>query len=255
VARALFSARRSGDVLGRKDLVRALEATAPPPPPPNPELRSVIKILFLAANPAGEDVLNIGTEIRDIEERLRGPHGARFELATEFAVRRQKLIEKIEGHKPTIVHFSGHGTPDGELIFETGDGAPAPAPIGALETIFRILAPKGIRCVVLNACYSARQAEAIARHVDWVVGTGRAFSDEAAIEFSSQFYSSISRGSSIGEAFDLARAQLDLNGIPESHTPRLLCRAGVDPRDARPVVWLSSPSLPSSGSRSRGPSG
>ena len=114
-------------------------------------------------------------------------------------------------------------------MFETSDGDPAPASIDALEAIFRVLASKGIRCVVLNACFSSKQAEAIARHVECVVGMGQAVSDTAAIDFAAQFYSSLAFGSSIHEAFELARAQLDLNRIPESATPRLLFRSGIDP--------------------------
>jgi hypothetical protein len=190
----------------------------------------MIGILFLAANPVGTTPLAFDEEVREIDDRLqRARWRDRFRVEKAFAIRKRELIEQIQRHQPTIVHFSGHGSESGELIFAAEGGEAAAAPVEAVSDIFRILAPKGIRCVVLNACYSATQARAIAQHVDCVVGMGRAVSDGAAIEFASQLYSSIAYGSSVRDAFDLARASLDLARIPESATPRLSSRQGVDP--------------------------
>jgi len=190
----------------------------------------MITILFLAANPAGTGQLALGEEVREIDDRLqRARERDQFRLDQAFAVRRREIIERIQRHEPTVVHFSGHGSERGELIFETEGGKPAPASTEALGDIFRILAPRsGIRCVVLNACYSEAQARAISQHVDCVVGMGRAISDSAALEFASQLYSSLAYGSSIKDAFELACVSLDLARIPESDTPRLLSRPGVD---------------------------
>ena len=44
-----------------------------------------------------------------------------------------------------------------------------------------------VRCVVLNACFSAPHAQAIAKEIDCVVGTTRDISDEAAIQFAAGF--------------------------------------------------------------------
>lgn len=191
----------------------------------------MIGLLFLAANPLGTAPLALDEEVREIDERLqRARWRDRFRMEKAFATRKRELIEQIQRHEPTIVHFSGHGSEAGELIFAAEGGAAAPAPVQAVSDIFRILAPRGIRCVVLNACYSESQARALSQHVDCVVGMGRPISDGAAIEFASQFYSSLGYGSSVGDAFELARAALDLERIPESATPRLLSREGVDPR-------------------------
>ncbi|MFZ0512743.1 MAG: hypothetical protein WAM14_14140 [Candidatus Nitrosopolaris sp.] len=101
-------------------------------------------------------------------------------------------------------------------------------PSEALTNLFKILG-KNIRCVVLNACYSERQAKAIATHVDFVAGMVRTICDDAAKDFAVYFYQALGFGKSIKDAFDLGRNQLELSNIPEDHTPKLNVREGVDP--------------------------
>ena len=52
----------------------------------------------------------------------------------------------------------------------------------ALAGLFALFA-SSVECVVLNACYSAVQAEAIAEHIPHVIGMSQAISDQAAMEF------------------------------------------------------------------------
>jgi hypothetical protein len=82
--------------------------------------------------------------------------------------------------------------------------------------------------VVLNACWSAEQAEAIAQEIDVVVGMKRAITDSAAIEFAGGFYQGLGFGRNVQEAFRLGRIQIDLANLPEDATPQMLTRPGVD---------------------------
>jgi hypothetical protein len=75
--------------------------------------------------------------------------------------------------------------------------------------------------VVLNACYSEQQAEAIAKHIDYVVGMKKAIGDEAAIKFAVGFYDALGAGMNYEIAFDFGRNAIDLRGIPEHLTPVL----------------------------------
>jgi hypothetical protein len=52
--------------------------------------------------------------------------------------------------------------------------------------------------------------------------------DNVSIIFSSHFYQSLAFGRSVREAFDLANNQLELEGIKNARTPKLLVREGVD---------------------------
>jgi hypothetical protein len=97
----------------------------------------------------------------------------------------------------------------------------------ALVHLFRIL-KDNVRVVVLNACHSRPQAEALAETIDCTVGMNRPIGDQAAVVFAASFYRALGFGRSVKEAFELGRAALLLEGIPEDQTPELLTRPGVD---------------------------
>jgi len=75
--------------------------------------------------------------------------------------------------------------------------------------------------VVLNACYSERQAEAIVKHIPHVIGMKKAIGDAAAIEFAVAFYDALGAGKSIEFAYKLACNAIQWAGIPEHLTPVL----------------------------------
>ena len=95
-----------------------------------------------------------------------------------------------------------------------------------------------LRCVVLNACYSAEQAEAIAQSVDCVVGMASAIGDQSAIGFAKAFYQALAYGWSVQEAFELGSVQIGLEGLPDENVPKLLVRPGVNASGVRFVTIL-----------------
>jgi len=68
---------------------------------------------------------------------------------------------------------------------------------------------------VFNACYSRPLAEAVAAEVGCAVGSSRSIPDQEAIHFAGTLYLALAFGRSVRTAFDLARAALKLDGIPE----------------------------------------
>jgi CHAT domain/GAF domain len=182
---------------------------------------SMIKILFLAANPKDTDPLRLGEEVRAIKERLRlADLRDQIEVEQEHAVRVADLQGFLLRHKPHIVHFSGHGSRAGEIILEDVKGQSKPVSPAALKRTFATL-KDNIRCVVLNACYSEVQAKGIAESIDCVVGMTRAIGDESAIAFAASFYQGLGYGRNIQEAFDLGCGQIDLEGLGDEDVPRL----------------------------------
>jgi hypothetical protein len=77
-------------------------------------LRPLMKqctILFLAANPRGTDRLALDREARVIQIELeRAGYRDCFELVTRWAVEPLDLLHELRKLKPTVVHFSGHGS-------------------------------------------------------------------------------------------------------------------------------------------------
>lgn len=124
-------------------------------------------------------------------------------------------------YQPHIVHFSGHGSDEGEIILQDQWGDSRAVSERALSKLFSALRDN-IRCVVLNACYSEKQAKAIAEHIDSVIGMKKPIGDRAAISFTSSFYQALAYGRDVSTAFDLGCVQIDLEKLQEQDIPVLL---------------------------------
>lgn len=189
----------------------------------------MIKILFLSSNPEFTTPLKLDEEARLITQKIRiSEYRDVLKLETLWAVRPDDLLQALNEHKPQIVHFSGHGSASGEIVLMDNNRQVKPVSAEALKMLFTTL-KDNIRLVVLNACYSQIQAQAIAEVIDCIVGMSTAIGDEAAIIFAASFYRAIGFGRSIKEAFDQGKTAIMLEGIPEASTPQLLNRTGVDP--------------------------
>jgi hypothetical protein len=184
-----------------------------------------VRILFLAANPPEDtDRLRLGAEIREIDQALRqSDFRDRFDVRPHWAVRASDVQELFLRHQPDIVHFSGHGSASNEIVLEDQAGNSQPVPVRTLKGLFSVL-KDNIRCVVLNACYSEQQAEAIAEHIDCVVGMSKAIGDAAAISFSAAFYRALGYARDVQTAFDLGCLQIDLESLDDQDVPRLLAK-------------------------------
>jgi hypothetical protein len=180
--------------------------------------------LILAANPKGTSQLRLGQECRLIEQAVeRSRKREEFRVVSKWAVTDDDLRRSLLEHEPEIVHFSGHGSRLG-LEFENDLGHPLTIREHALAGLFK-LCSNHVRCVVLNACFSRFQAEAISEHIECVVGMDAAIGDKAAIKFSQGFYDGLVHGRDFEDAFEWGRNAIDLRGIPEHQTPVLLKRS------------------------------
>ena len=185
----------------------------------SPQPAKKITILFLAANPKSTDRLRLDEEVRTIDERLRlAQYRDKFNLQEQWAVRTGDILDAMLRYQPDIVHFSGHGSTDGALIFEDASGAAKPVSAAALGALFEAL--EGVRCVVMNACWSATHAGQIAEYVDCVVGMSRSVSDAAGVSFAAGFYRGLGDRKSVAAALKLGKAQIMLDGSDEQKTPR-----------------------------------
>lgn len=186
------------------------------------ESAEVIRVLFLSADPMDTSRIRLGEELREIQEKLRlAKLRERFELSVQLSIRPTDITQALLDVQPHIVHFSGHGTPEGALCFEDVNGTSHFAQPEVLAALFRQFNEQ-TRCVVLNACYAESQAVAIAKYIDCVVGTKREISDKAAVAFSVGFYQALGAGKRVEEAFEFGCIQIMLQGIPEHLIPVLV---------------------------------
>jgi len=181
-----------------------------------------VTVLFLAADPTDVSRLRLSQELREIQEKLQLANlREQFELQQRLSIRPSDIIQALLDVQPNIVHFSGHGTANGMLHFENDRGATQLIHPDALSALFEQFSEQ-VNCVVLNACYSEIQANAIAKHINYVIGMNKAISDKASIAFSIGFYQTLGAGRSIEEAYELGRVHIRLQGIPEHLTPILV---------------------------------
>lgn len=195
------------------------------------------KVLFLSANPQGTDPLKLIRECNNIKDKIRSAgHAGQFDFEQRHEASITALQRYLLEDKPQIVHFSGHGTSQGTLLFQGSEDQPEEVRVRAISNLFKILnerksIPKEqkIQCVVLNACYSQKMAKAIAKYVDCVVGMSNEVRDDAANAFAESFYYSLASGESVNVAFELGKNQVEMLNIPGQDIPKLECREGVDP--------------------------
>lgn len=174
---------------------------------PFSEIEGKIKILFLAANPDNTSRLKYDEEYRKIrEEMIRGRHRDKFEfLQPQLAVTIQELVRAMND-KPHIIHFSGHGEEEGILI-TAGENLSQLLPTPAIKRLFKPL-QNIAHVVLLNACYSAIQAEEISKFGFYVVGYQEPIGDDAAIGFAQGLYNGFGEGKSFEEAYNDAMVVL-----------------------------------------------
>jgi hypothetical protein len=180
------------------------------------------RILFLASNPQSTQALQLDKEWRTIFERIRsGPYRENLHLTMRLAVRPADLTDALLESQPHIVHFSGHGDSNGNIILESDIGQLHAVQPDALANIIRVIGDH-VQTVLINACYSKIQAEALAEVVDSVIGMSKPISDAAAVVFAAGFYQAISYGRPVRTAFELGKASLQLENNDEGATPVLL---------------------------------
>ena len=207
-----------------------------------------VKVLIFAANPRGSDPLDLHREFREINEEIRlGEFRDALELIIVPGTRLVDLFRKLNEDHPHIVHFSGHGNIDEEIILESGeeeltfpdstkssardmqrlepvhhasgDCSPKPLSKSALVDVLKACNEDNIRVVVLNACHTRAQAEALSEVIDTAISMNRAISDLGAIKFAASFYGALAFGRSVKKAFDQGVARLKAEGARRARLP------------------------------------
>jgi predicted nucleic acid-binding Zn-ribbon protein len=100
-----------------------------------------VRILFLAANPQTTLPLDLEEELRSIEIQLRAVQFRdKIVMTPAHAVRPDDVVRLLRQEKPSIVHFSGHGSPDG-IVLRTDSGH---LPVSG-ESLARLFRDRGVQ--------------------------------------------------------------------------------------------------------------
>ena len=206
------------------------------------ETKEKISILFIASNPDIEFIdddgntvqqqkLKLEKEAREIHESIqKSLKRDSISFETRWATRVTDLLQFINEVNPTILHFSGHGTSDGKLVFQDNNDKPKLLSMDALVELINA-SSDNLRLVVLNNCFSSILSEKIVDNIEASIGMNNTIGDQAAIVFASQLYSSIGFGLSLEKAFQQAIVALKLYEISEEQTPQLYLSNGIEAKD------------------------
>jgi hypothetical protein len=162
--------------------------------------------------------------------RKKSKQEDQFDLDYALASRDEDLRQKLLDFNPDILHFSGHGGLDG-LYFLDDTSKAHKIRKEALVSLFALYSNQ-IRCVVLNACYSKEQAQAISQHIDVVIGMNNGISDEAAIKYATVFYQALFSGKEIEFAHKFACNAIHAADFPDYQTPVIFRRQPVQSEQA-----------------------
>ena len=181
-------------------------------------------ILLVAADPQDLERLRLGAEERQIREVLTLSAGpGRWAVHTAPSVRLRDLTQALVNLRPSVVHFSGHGSAEGGVLLEDDAGWSREVPRNALTRLFAAL-QEMVECVVLNVCHSEPQARELSAHVPFVVGSPGAVADDAAREFSLGFYQAIGAGFPIPTAYEIGCVHMSAAGVADDELPKLIRR-------------------------------
>ena len=193
------------------------------------KLPSKITVLFIGSNPQDQDILQLDEEAREIDRMMRqSEYRDAIHFQTWWAARPKDLLQALNEHNPTIVHFSGHGDEQGNLVFQGDYGESklvTPDAISATLATFS----ESVELVFFNACFSEAQAVMITNHVKAAIGMNDAINDRVARMFAAQFYGSLGFGRSLQSAFEQAKAVLMLEGVGQESLPVLMTASEIDP--------------------------
>nr|WP_301302114.1 CHAT domain-containing protein [Methylorubrum extorquens] len=158
--------------------------------------------------------LNIGREANDLKAQIAAVRDAEIDVKIEhaWAIRADQIQSELLNFRPEIVHFSGHGD-TGLLVFEDRDGNSYEIPGKTMADLIGLVG--GVRCVVLNACYSDSMSKHIEPHVEAVIGCDVSVDDAAAAIFTRAFYRALAHGITFERGYSLARNELDLMGYKD----------------------------------------
>lgn len=193
------------------------------------ELPELTTVLLMYADPTA--TLELDEEMRSIHQAIRlSEHRDHVRLEPRWAARPADFSQALLDVQPSIVHISGHGAPDGSLLFKADDGGERLVSAADVVGLIKAIG-ENVRVVVFNACFSEVIAAVAAQHVEIAIGMDAPVTDEGARAFAEGFYRAIGSGVSVGQAFEVARFEMrNTPGFRADEAEAVMvARVGTDP--------------------------
>ena len=219
-----------------------------------------VRILVVAANPLGSSPLKLDHEVKTIQEALRRSRNRdNFLVESRLAATPSELRRALLDVQPHVLHFSGHGSGTQGLLFVSDESAAAiyrsdsgevrshTANVNEIKFVtaqplanLLRLCDEHLECVVLNACYSDEQGNAISANIPFTIGMRDLVADNVAIKFSQGFYDAIGAGKSYEMAFEWGKVAIEFDLANDEATKILILRKKGENAIQTPLSALSN---------------
>jgi len=192
--------------------------------------RKHLHVLYLTANPRGD--LRVEAEVNQVQQEVRGSK-LRDNIDVHYrpAANLDSLIQGLNDHAPTIIHFSGHGNETG-VGTDDAKSARSAGKLVSFELLAKAIAATDTppQVIVLNSCKSAGAKKSFFPPAKAIVAMGDSIGDLAATAFAAKFYAAIAAGQSLHSAFAQGKVAVEAVSIDEADTPELVLAENVNPK-------------------------
>lgn len=165
-------------------------------------------VLVVFSNPGDSDRLRLDREHRQLDEMVERTN-SRDHIRLMQATTISDLAVSLSKLRPHIVHFSGHGSPNG-IYLEKDSTSEQGVELSSTQLADLICTHcPHLHALVLMSCYSAASAPQLRTTAPYVVTVEAEAEDHAALMFSKYFYDAILTGRPIEAALTAAQLMLD----------------------------------------------
>jgi len=165
------------------------------------------KIILIGVNSSDTSLLRLDRELHEVTTGLATQKNLRIDQGV--ARTSNDLMQMVTKESPYIVHFLGPGKNKG-IYLENEYGEAKLVSAAALAGLFKLVKDT-VQCVVISSEMQA-QAQAIKRHIPYVIRISPSVSDTTAISFSRGFYTAIGAGKDIPLAYEFGKTAIQLKG-------------------------------------------
>ncbi|MFK7749001.1 MAG: CHAT domain-containing protein [Kordia sp.] len=159
----------------------------------------------------------------------------KFKFESRGAVTKDLLIDHLLKIKPNILHISGHGNTDEQLLLEDLEGYKEEVSIKRLSDVLSGFSDH-INCVFLNTCHSLAGINDFNQNIAYIIGMKNEIPDDVAISFSRNFYNSLFNGRTIKDSFKIALSRIAMTDQGDEHIPKLIVNeTAILEKDKEPI--------------------
>ncbi|NJN92228.1 MAG: trypsin-like peptidase domain-containing protein [Leptolyngbyaceae cyanobacterium SL_5_14] len=181
-----------------------------PSHPQTDRKQTIKKILMLSANPENPEVSRRRKEIKEIRGALgRAKHKNLFDLQDRSDIGAAELSEELLTIEPFVVDISGQESGIESLVLENiFNDATSKSSERLIARLFEFH-NENIKCIILNKCYSEKQAKAIVQHIEFVVGISQSLKDNDTLDFLKTFYVHLGSERTVEDSYEAGRLSLE----------------------------------------------